>query len=243
MWNKFFQFVVFSFLATSIASADDISQLDGDWYSFKWKYGYSITSGKGVAFATNSPNFKVGQEIIRLSAVGKNSFVGENIYKDGKFYKVTATLQPDGKLLFEGEKNVKWEMEKIDPETYSSIVKSKPEKQAKSKPEKPAPKNDPKPADVDLFCSGMLTRTSGLINDNLGLFSDGDKRVLVQLSEHLSNNGMLLLQKGVVNGGDLENSNVGMRFANEKIGNDISALVRDGSDKKNALMGCLKRNQ
>ena len=121
MWNKLFQFVIFSFLATSIASANDISQLDGDWYSFKWKYGYSLSSGKGVAFATNSPNFKVGQEIIRLSAVGKNSFVGENIYKDGKFYKVKATLQPDGKLLFEGEKNVKWEMEKIDPEFIFSF--------------------------------------------------------------------------------------------------------------------------
>ncbi len=243
MWNKFFQFMVVSFLATSSASANDISQLDGDWYSFKWKYGYSLSSGKGVAFATNSPNFKVGQEIIRLSAVGKNSFVGENIYKDGKFYKVKATLQPDGKLLFEGEKNVKWEMEKIDPETYSSIVNAKPEKQAKSKPEKPAPKNDPKPADVDLFCGGMLTRTSGMINENLGQYADGDRRVLAQLSDHLSNNGMLLMQKGTVNGGDLENLNVGMRFANEKIGSNINALVQDGSDQKKAIMGCLRRNQ
>jgi hypothetical protein len=51
------------------------------------------------------------------------------------------------------------------------------------------------------------------------------------------------MQKGVVNGGDLENSNIGMRFANEKIGNDITALVKDGSDQKKAIMGCLKRNQ
>ena len=243
MWKKLSQFMIFGFLAVSAASADDISQLDGDWYSFKWKYGYSLNNGKGVAFATNSPNFKVGQEIVRLSSTGKNAFVGENIYKDGKFYKVKATLQPDGKLLFEGEKNVKWEMEKIDPETYSSIVSAKPEKQAKSKPEKPAPKNDPKPADVDLFCSGMLTRTSGLINENLSLFSDADRRVFAQLSEHLSNNGMLLLQKGVLNEGDLENSNLGMRFANEKIGNDFRALIKDGSDQKKAIMGCLKRNQ
>ncbi len=130
MWLKLKQFALALLLLNSAAAANDISQLDGDWYSFKWKYGYSLSNGKGVAFATNSPNFKVGQEIVRLAAVGENSFVGENVYKDGKFHKVKATLDPDGKLLFEGEKNVKWEMERIDPETYSSIVNSKPEKQA-----------------------------------------------------------------------------------------------------------------
>jgi hypothetical protein len=129
MWLKIKQLVLTVFLLNSVASANDISQLDGDWYSFKWKYGYSLSNGKGVAFATNSPNFKVGQEIVRLTAVDGNSFVGENVYKDGNFYKVKATLNSDGKLLFEGEKNVKWEMEKIDPETYSSIVNTKLEKQ------------------------------------------------------------------------------------------------------------------
>lgn len=242
MWLKLKQFWLAVFLLNSFAFANDISQLDGDWYSFKWKYGYSLSNGKGVAFATNSPNFKVGQEIIRLTPVGKNSFVGENIYKDGKFYKVKATLQPDGKLLFEGEKNVKWEMEKIDPETYSSIVNSKPAKQAKSKPERRNQAADPKPADVDLFCSGMLSRTSGIISENLGFFSGDDQKTLEQLSQHLSNNGLLLMQKGVLNGGDLDNSNIGMRFANEKIGGDFIAIIRDGSDQKNAIMGCLKRN-
>jgi hypothetical protein len=133
MLLKLKQFALALLLINSAALANDITQLDGDWYSFKWKYGYSLSNGKGVAFASNSPNFKVGQEIVRLTAVGKNSFVGENVFKDGKFHKVKATLDQDGKLLFEGEKNVKWEMEKIDPETYSSIVNSKPEKQAKKK--------------------------------------------------------------------------------------------------------------
>ena len=123
-----------------------------------------------------------------------------------------------------------------------NVDSQKPEKQAKSKPEKREQKNDPKPADVDLFCSGMLTRTSGLINENIGFFSGDDRRSFEQVSQHLSNNGMLLLQKGVLNGGDLENSNVGMRFANEKIGNNLIALTQDGSDQKKAIMGCLKRN-
>jgi hypothetical protein len=137
MWIKLKQFALALLLINSVASANDISQLDGDWYSFKWKYGYSLSNGKGVAFATNSPNFKVGQEIVRLTAVGKNSFVGENVYKDGKFYKVKATLDQDGKLLFEGEKNVKWEMEKIDPETYSQIVNSRSDKHANKKDANP----------------------------------------------------------------------------------------------------------
>jgi hypothetical protein len=145
MLPKLKQFALALLLINSVASANDISQLDGDWYSFKWKYGYSLSNGKGVAFATNSPNFKVGQEIVRLTAVGKNSFVGENVYKDGKFYKVKATLDQDGKLLFEGEKNVKWEMEKIDPETYSSIVNSKPEKQANKKDAQPTARGGVRP--------------------------------------------------------------------------------------------------
>jgi len=123
-----------------------------------------------------------------------------------------------------------------------NVDSQKPEKQAKSKPEKREQKNDPTPADVDLFCSGMLTRASGLINENIGLFSGDDRSSFEQVSQHLSNNGMLLLQKGVLNGGDLENSNIGLRFANEKIGNNVIALSQDGSDQKKAIMGCLKRN-
>lgn len=99
-----------------------------------------------------------------------------------------------------------------------------------------------RPADIDLFCSGMLTRASGLINENIGSFSGDDRRSFEQVSNHLSNNGMLLLQKGVLDGGDLENSNVGMQFANEKIGNNVAALTQDGSDQKKAIMGCLRRN-
>ncbi len=91
----------------------DIRQLDGEWYSPKWKYGYTLTNGKGIATVSNSEKFQVGQEIVRLYPVGENKFTGENIYKDGKFYRVNVTLMPNGKLYFEGEKNVKWDMEKV----------------------------------------------------------------------------------------------------------------------------------
>jgi hypothetical protein len=108
-----------------VAFAADINQIDGEWYSYKWKYGYTLKNGRGAATITNSPLFEIGQEIVRLKAVGKDSFVGENVYKDGAFYKVKVTLQPNGKLLFEGEKNVKWEMERIDSDQLNTLKKSK----------------------------------------------------------------------------------------------------------------------
>ncbi|CAN1564877.1 Sel1-like repeat [Burkholderiaceae bacterium] len=90
-----------------------LATLDGNWYSSQWKYGYVLKDGVGVATSTNSPNFQVGQSIIRLTATSSTTFVGQQVYTDGKFYQVNAKLQTDGRLYFEGEKNVKWVMERI----------------------------------------------------------------------------------------------------------------------------------
>jgi uncharacterized protein (DUF2147 family) len=94
------------------ASESWLKQLDGNWSSKEWKYGYQLKNGVGIATATNSPNFRVGQKIIQLTAKSATSFVGQQVYKDGKFYNVKVTLQPDGRLYFEGEKNAKWYMER-----------------------------------------------------------------------------------------------------------------------------------
>ena len=58
---------------------------------------------------------------MRLTQKGVNVFSGDNVYKDGKFYKVKVTLQPDGKLFFEGERNVKWTMERISSKTLAEL--------------------------------------------------------------------------------------------------------------------------
>jgi TPR repeat protein len=89
-----------------------IATLDGNWYSSQWKYSYVLKDGVGVATSTNSPNFQVGQSIVRLTATSSTTFVGQQVYTDGKFYQVNAKLQTDGRLYFEGEKNVKWVMER-----------------------------------------------------------------------------------------------------------------------------------
>lgn len=40
--------------------------------------------------------------------------MGEQIYKDGKFYTISVSLMPDGRLAFQGDRNVKWIMRRDD---------------------------------------------------------------------------------------------------------------------------------
>lgn len=112
--QRIFQvFALFLFAISSVHAQSGLTAIDGNWYSTKWKYGYTLQNGVGTATSTNSPNFKVGQNIIQLTASSSNTFSGRQIYTDGKFYSVKATLQSDGRLYFEGEKNAKWVMERV----------------------------------------------------------------------------------------------------------------------------------
>ena len=87
-----------------------LNAIDGRWHSAQWKYGYELKGGVGTATATNSAKFKIGDEIVYLSPKGKNTFEGEQIYQNGKFNPISATLLPDGRLQFKGEKNISWTM-------------------------------------------------------------------------------------------------------------------------------------
>ena len=112
---RIFRIMTIICLMMPIAYAQDaLDAIDGNWYSTQWKYGYVLKNGIGTATSTNSPNFKVGQNILILSATSPTTFTGRQVYTDGKFYNVQATLQADGRLYFEGEKNVKWVMERVD---------------------------------------------------------------------------------------------------------------------------------
>ena len=114
--------MTFYFLVIPLSAHAQIATLDGNWHSPQWKYGYVLKDGMGIATSTNSPNFQVGQNIIQLTAASPNTFTGQQVYTDGKFYKVTVTLLADGRLSFVGEKNVKWVMERIGapPQASSS---------------------------------------------------------------------------------------------------------------------------
>jgi uncharacterized protein len=98
--------------STSTGQGSQLSQLNGEWYSNQWKYGYTLTNGVGVATSTNSPNFKVGDRIIFLQQSSEKTFEGTQVYTDGKFYKITVLQQSNDTLLFKGEKNVSWTMTK-----------------------------------------------------------------------------------------------------------------------------------
>jgi len=98
---------------TAASKVSSLGRIDGSWYSAQWKYGYNLKDGVGIATSSNSSKFKPGDKIINLTGTGENTFQGEQIYTDGNFYKITATLLPDGALSFVGEKNAKWIMTKI----------------------------------------------------------------------------------------------------------------------------------
>jgi outer membrane protein OmpA-like peptidoglycan-associated protein len=98
-----------------------LKRLDGNWFSKQWKYGYQLKDGVGTATSTNSQNFQVGQKIIQLTATSASTFKGQQVYTDGKFYNINVSLQPDGRLYFEGEKNAKWYMEKVKDKVNAKV--------------------------------------------------------------------------------------------------------------------------
>lgn len=120
-------------VSTTAPPANAIQTLNGNWYSAQWKYGYTLQNGVGVATSTNSPNFQVGQNIIQLTATAPNKFLGQQVYTDGKFYNVTATLQPDGSLYFEGDKNVKWTMTRVGAAPTATVAPVAPAQSSISK--------------------------------------------------------------------------------------------------------------
>lgn len=112
--NALFKVALALLLTISVVHAQSaINNIDGQWYSPEWRYGYVLRNGVGTATSTNSPNFQVGQNIIQLTATSANTFTGRQVYMDGRFYNVNATLLSDGRLYFSGEKNVQWAMQRV----------------------------------------------------------------------------------------------------------------------------------
>lgn len=121
-----------------------IAALDGVWHSNQWKYGYELKNGVGHATQSNSPSFAPGDRIIELNYVAPGEYVGRQIYRDGKFYRVAATLKSDGRLYFQGDKNVSWVMDRIQMPSapMASITPAAPS--ATLAPSAPAPEPAPR---------------------------------------------------------------------------------------------------
>lgn len=122
----FIFFLSLNFTASADPAAEALKELDGNWYSQQWKYGYTLKNGVGIATSTNSPNFKVGDVIIRLKPTSHTTYEGEQVYTDGKFYKVTVELAGPDQLQFSGEKNANWKMARVSTASVSAQPKSAP---------------------------------------------------------------------------------------------------------------------
>ncbi len=97
------------------------------------------------------------------------------------------------------------------------------------------------PANLDLFCSGVLLRTSGLISQNINRYSGDARSQLTQVSSHLENNGNLLMMRGMQGGGKAESANNGGSWANNKVGNNVLVILQKGTDQNSIVMDCLRR--
>lgn len=98
------------------------------------------------------------------------------------------------------------------------------------------------PADQDNFCAGVVSRTVGLIDQNLSRFGGEARATLTQLRNHLDNNGQLLLARGMMGGGSADAANQGISFANSRIGSNVLIIMDKTSEPNNIIMGCLRRN-
>lgn len=99
------------------------------------------------------------------------------------------------------------------------------------------------PANLDLFCSGVLLRTSGLINQNIARYSGDAKAQLTQVSAHLENNGNLLMMRGMQRGGKADSANNGGSWASSKVGNNVLLILQKGTDQNSVVMDCLRRSK
>ena len=98
-----------------------------------------------------------------------------------------------------------------------------------------------KKAELDMFCGGLLVRTSGLISKNLYKFTGQDKSLLRRLDKHLLNNGTLLLQRGYAGGEGKKDIQSGLSWANRKVGNNIRVILIKGSSQNQTIKNCLSR--
>lgn len=125
--NLFFIYLLTSSVnALADTAQETLKEIDGNWYSQQWKYGYTLKDGVGIATSTNSPNFKVGDVILRLKPTSHTTYEGEQVYTDGKFYKVTVELAGSEQLQFRGEKNASWKMTRVNAAQAGGQTKAQP---------------------------------------------------------------------------------------------------------------------
>lgn len=102
-------------------------------------------------------------------------------------------------------------------------------------------KSQENPADVDMFCSGVLIRLSGIIDQKIYNYGGEALVLMKQLSAHYDRVGNLLLRRAMLKDAEAESANKGVNFANQAVGENINVLLQRGSKPYNVVMGCLLR--
>lgn len=99
----------------------------------------------------------------------------------------------------------------------------------------------------DAYCAGMLTRTSGLIEENIRKLPEDSQHIFLKLADLLLGNGTILVEQ-VLNSErkdtdtDADDMNAGASFAEINIDkNDIRSISRHGTVIREAVMQCINR--
>jgi hypothetical protein len=94
-------------------SSNFVDDYDGEWESPTYRYGFDLRSGSGQATLSNSSSFAPGDAILRIERVTVNGrFLGEQMFKDGTWVKVTGRLLNSDQLEMNGG-GLTWIMKRI----------------------------------------------------------------------------------------------------------------------------------
>ncbi len=84
------------------------NHFNGEWYSHDYKYSFRINGKEGVATLSNSPNYRVGDLMLRIDSFDGALYHGQQIFTDGKWHNVTMQLLPN-EIVMKGS-GYNWKM-------------------------------------------------------------------------------------------------------------------------------------
>ena len=70
-------------------------RIDGAYYSAEYDYSFDVRGSVGICTKSNSPLYSIGQVMFTFKLNDDGSFVGKQIYTDGKWYNVSGKFYSD----------------------------------------------------------------------------------------------------------------------------------------------------
>ncbi|MCB2136640.1 MAG: hypothetical protein KDE08_11975 [Rhodobacteraceae bacterium] len=89
---------------------DALNDIQGYWYSPRYRYGFAVTGVVGLAIVSNAPRVYVaGDTMLRIDGAEKDTLTGTQVFTNGSWYPVRITLLDANLIGLEGG-GFKWEM-------------------------------------------------------------------------------------------------------------------------------------